>query len=217
MSVTHLPRHACTPIVPSFGHHFLFQRVLHTDTAAANLRALLNQEWSTISVVAGLFVLLSGGVVTGAPVASELGPGSVSAAVFYVNLFAGMSAYIGSATSCLVSLFLLHTSNTVPEHKLHAFLLRTHSILWLPLGGLFAAVLFTSIGNNAATFIIYNSWGASATRISIAVVWLGLLAYAMYVMSEAAKHSAGPRRAQVEERAALEESAAREMVDAEIN
>ncbi len=201
------PTSRAPPCTPNFGENFVFRRVLHTDTAAPELRTLLRDEWATISVVAGLFVLLSGGAATAAPVPSEISDGHSGAAAYYVNLFAGTFAYIGSASSCIVALFLLHTSNTVPEHKLHAFLIKSHSILWIPSGGLLMSIVATSIGNNAATLIIYDNWVVSGVRIGIAVCWLSLLFYTTWSLSHAAQHSAGPRRAESVEEVVAEAGA----------
>ena len=72
-----------------FGDNFIFLRVLHTDTAAHELRGRLNEEWATISVVAGLFVLLSGGSAMGAPELSTVAIDRVpSTAVYIVSMFA---------------------------------------------------------------------------------------------------------------------------------
>jgi hypothetical protein len=185
---------------PSFD--YVFRRVLHAETPAHELRTLLRDEWATISVVAGLFVRLAGGAATSAPLSSEITKGTAGDAAYYVYTFATMAAFMTSAASCIISLFLLHTSNTVPERELHAFLVRVHAILWLPLGGLIASLVFTSVANNAATLVIYDAWSVAGVRIGIAVLWLALLFYSMYAMSHAAMLSAGgPLRAASEERA----------------
>jgi len=176
----------CLPRAPRFGPHFIFRRVLHTDTAAAELRALLANEWATISVVAGLFVLLSGAAASSAPAAVG-GEVAGAGAARFVFLFAHALAYIGSASSCLAALFLLHTSNTVPAHRLHDFLVRSHSLLWVPMGGICFAVLCTSAGNLAATLVIYGSYAAFGARVGIAAAWLALVGAALAALSH------GPR------------------------
>ena len=142
-----------------------------------------------------------------APELSAVAVDRVPTAVYIVFMFAGMCAYIASASSCIVSIFLLHTSNTVPERKLHAFLLRSHSILWVPLGGLLAAIVFTSVSNNCATLIVYNTWWAAGVRIGIAVGWLVALYLTMVALSRAALDSAGPRAAELELQTARSEIA----------
>lgn len=172
------------------------------ETPAHELRTLLRDEWATISVVAGLFVRLAGGAATAAPLASEIASGTASAAAYYVYTYAVMAAFMTSAAACIISLFLLHTSNTVPERELHSFLVRVHAILWLPLGGLIASLVFTSIANNAATLVIYDTWSVAGARIGVAVLWLALLFYSMWALLHAAMLSAGgPRRTASEERA----------------
>jgi hypothetical protein len=116
-----------------------------------------------------------------------------AAAARYVFLGAHTFAYIGGASSCLTSLFLLHTSNTVPVQRLHNFLVRSHAILWVPLGGIVLAVLCTSVANLTATLLVYGSYVALGIRLSVAVLWLVLVAVAFASLSSAASHAAGPR------------------------
>lgn len=176
----------------------IYHRVLHRDTAAHELRALLNNEWGTISVVAGLFVLLSGGAAVDAPARLD-GELSSTDAVYIISMFASMCAYFGSASSCMVAIFLLHSSNTVPERKLHSFLLRSHSLLWVPLGGLLVALVFNSVANNCATFVIFGSWTLLGIRIGIAIMWLMLIFVAMAALSRAAIECSGPPTVELEE------------------
>lgn len=179
---------------PRFGDRFIFRRVLHEDTAVVDLRLLITNEWATLSVVSGLFLLLSGASSASAPIpiAAEV---AGAAAVRWVYVFATTFAYIGAASSCFASLFLLHMSNTVPAHKLHAFLVRTHSLLWVPLGGLVFTAICTSIGNWCETLLIYGDWGLFAARVGIALAWFCGLAFGVVWLSHAAQHAAGPRAA----------------------
>lgn len=193
MAAAVAPRAPCLPRpLLNYGPHFVFRRVLHTDTAVTELRELLTNEWATLSVVAGLFVLLSGAAAVSLPTAGR----EVAAAVSYVYLGATTFAYIGGASSCLVSLFLLHASNTVPASRLHDFLVRAHPLLWVPIGGIILAVVCTSIGNWVATLIVYDSYVAFGVRTAVALVWLVLLAAAIASISSSAMQSAGPRAAE---------------------
>ncbi len=179
---------------PRFGDRFIFRRVLHEGTAVVDLRRLVTNEWATLSVVSGLFLLLAGASSTNAPlpIAAEI---AGAAAIRWAFVIATTLAFIGAATSCFASLFLLHMSNTVPAHKLHAFLVRAHSLLWLPLGGLIFAALCTSIGNWCATLLIYGDYGLFAVRVGIALAWFFGLAFGVFWLSHAAQHAAGPRAA----------------------
>jgi hypothetical protein len=187
------PRRPCPPRLSNFGPHFVFRRVLHTDTAVGELRALLTNEWATLSVVAGLFVLLSGTASVNSPAALGRDADLVSR---YVFVGANTFAYIGGASSCLVSLFLLHASNTVPAPRLHDFLVRSHSLLWVPIGGIVLAVVCTSVSNWMATLIIYGSNVAFGVRVAVAVLWLALLGAAVTSISHSAAMAAGPRAAE---------------------
>jgi hypothetical protein len=90
----------------------LFARALHKHTAPDDLRNLLNREWATISVVAGLVVLLEGTSSTSNTFASvNVSPPFL--AVHFVFLAMNTLAYLCAITSCAVALILLHVSTVV--------------------------------------------------------------------------------------------------------
>ena len=165
----------------------VFSRVLHTNTHVNDLRTLLNREWTTVGVVAGLLVLLEG-ASSRANTFIDTSPGFT--AVRYVFLAANTIAFMTAMTSCVVSLFLLHASNAVPKHKLHAFLRSLHKLLWVPLGSLLVAVVAESIANSCATLAIYGSWAAFGARFGVSSVWLAALGAAIVRLSRAAQHNA---------------------------
>lgn len=179
----------------------VYHRVLHQHTDASDLRELLHREWTTISVVSGLFVILMGTSATSATLASgsSADAGAASAgeppgfsALRYVFLVTSTLSYMCSVSACLVSLALVHTTNAVPQGRLHAFLRRTHCALWLPLGALLAAVALASIALCCASLIIYQSWAAFGARLGAMLLWLGLLAALLASLSRAASRcSAG--------------------------
>ena len=136
---------------------------------------MLNREWSSISVVSALFVILMGTSAinpSSALATPDIAEPSGYVAVRYTFLATSTLSYIGSVTSCATSIFLLHASNSVPQGKLHAFLRATHYQLWVPLGGLLLAVVFASIALSCASLIIYQSWAAFAARLGATLVWL---------------------------------------------
>ena len=164
----------------------VFTRVLHTNTHVNDLRNLLNREWTTIGVVAGLLVLLEGASARAA-LFDDASPGFT--AVRYVFLVANTVAYMTSMTSCVVSLFLVHSSNAVPKHKLHAFLRSLHRLLWVPLGSLLVAVVAESVANSCATLAIYGSWAAFGARFGVSIAWLAGLGAAIARLSRAAQRN----------------------------
>lgn len=167
-------------------HSSVYRRVLHAHTLPSDLRALLNREWATISVVSGLIVLLQGTASIGdtlprKPADSTEPPGY--SAVRWTFLAFNIVAYIAALTSTLVALFLLHTSNSVAQAELHAFLLGVNALLWVPLCSLLVAVVAAGLANVCATLLIYDSWVAFGVRGGVAIVWFVALALMLHRLS----------------------------------
>ena len=171
-----LPRHS----------HNVYSRVLHAHTHPGELRKLLNREWATISVVAGLVYLLAGESAVAGPFRGADSTSAVNSGAGYAFLAANMLAYVSSATSCLTALLLLHASNAVPQGQLHAFLRSVHAYLWLPLVCLFISIVATAVTNACAALIIYSSWAAFGARLGFSLVWLIGLACVLIKLSRSA-------------------------------
>lgn len=104
----------------------VFHRVLHAHASPADLRSLLNREWATLSVVAGLFVLLHGAGATSSIAESPGADTSANAGynVSGLRMIALVSQQVVLVTGCFASLcnafalaeaVLCHTRPLLPQ------------------------------------------------------------------------------------------------------
>lgn len=163
----------------------VFRRVIHAHALPSDLRTLLNREWSTIAVVAGLLVLLQGTASLGAvlPKNTRVDGTEPYPAVSWIFFASNVVSYMAALTSTLVAVFLQHSSNSVAQAELHAFLLGIHHILWVPLVSLLVAVVAAGISNVCAVLLIYDSWVAFGVRAGILLVWFSGLAFTLHRLS----------------------------------
>jgi len=154
----------------------VIHRVVRAHAAPKDLRALLQHEWATISVIAGLIVLLQGTASLGTTLPNAGGEPPGYEAVRFAFFGLNVLSFTAAVTSALVALFLLHASNSVPHAELHAFLLSIHALLWTPLAALLVAFASTTLANACAALIIYASWAAFAVRAGVGVAWMAALA-----------------------------------------